>query len=220
MMRVKFSFPYDTRLSPEEETALNRVIVGGPIQRYDDDHSVESYRGTVQTHTTYEGDLEQIMAVLPRNLRVEVQGLADPQPLVDIAEQLGRLSRQLDRLSTRNEPHDDDHGYVNTKIDVHTPGNVLLAVNEVDYFLNYCTEELQERLDEGWRILAICPQRDQRRPDYIMGRRREQNGARRALKPDVATTAPVEGELGLPEVDAEPTPAPEVQVPADEYVPF
>lgn len=25
-------------------------------------------------------------------------------------------------------------------------------------------------LDAGWRILAVCPQPDQRRPDYILGR--------------------------------------------------
>ena len=28
------------------------------------------------------------------------------------------------------------------------------------------------RLDDGWRILAICPPNSQRRPDYILGRSR------------------------------------------------
>jgi hypothetical protein len=155
------------------------------------------YGGKLQGAVTYEGDLERVTELLPKDVKVELHGLADPQPLAEMVGVLARMSRQLDQLSARNEPHDDDHGYVNTKIDVHVPGNVLTAINEVDYFLNLCTEELQEKLDEGWRILAICPQADQRRPDYIVGRRREPNGARRALLPDVArTTEPVEGELG------------------------
>jgi hypothetical protein len=33
-----------------------------------------------------------------------------------------------------------------------------------------CTDELQRRIAEGWRILSIQPQPDKRRPDYILGR--------------------------------------------------
>jgi len=35
---------------------------------------------------------------------------------------------------------------------------------------DYCTERLQDDLDSGWKILAICVQPDGRRPDYILGR--------------------------------------------------
>lgn len=48
----------------------------------------------------------------------------------------------------------------------------LLAVDEVTYEEDCCTDALQSRLDEGWRILAVCPPNDARRPTYILGRTR------------------------------------------------
>jgi hypothetical protein len=33
-----------------------------------------------------------------------------------------------------------------------------------------CSDALQNELDNGWRIIAACPQPDQRRPDYSLGR--------------------------------------------------
>lgn len=59
---------------------------------------------------------------------------------------------------------------LNQKCDVHIGGGLLMTVNEVQVFEDYCTEELQKRLDGGWRILAVCVQPDGRRPDYVLGR--------------------------------------------------
>lgn len=36
--------------------------------------------------------------------------------------------------------------------------------------INGRTDVLQEQIAKGWRIIAACPQPDQRRPDYILGR--------------------------------------------------
>ena len=53
----------------------------------------------------------------------------------------------------------------------------LLVIDEVTWLDDACTEELQRQLDDGWRILAVCPPNAQRRPDYILGRtRRKANG--------------------------------------------
>lgn len=46
----------------------------------------------------------------------------------------------------------------------------LMDIDEVKVFTDYCTDELQKRLDEGYKILAICNAKNQRRPDYILGR--------------------------------------------------
>lgn len=46
----------------------------------------------------------------------------------------------------------------------------LLLINEVEVCEDFCTVQLQEMLDQGWRILAVCPPNAQRRPDYILGR--------------------------------------------------
>ena len=46
----------------------------------------------------------------------------------------------------------------------------LLAVDEVRVDEDCCTDMLGSLLRDGWRILAVCPQPDRRRPDYILGR--------------------------------------------------
>jgi hypothetical protein len=53
---------------------------------------------------------------------------------------------------------------------VHLPGNELLTINEVFVLNDACTERVQEEIQNGFRIIAICPQHGQRRPDYVMGR--------------------------------------------------
>lgn len=50
------------------------------------------------------------------------------------------------------------------------PGNALLAIAETKLLENSCTDALQEELAAGWRIIAVQPQPDQRRPDYVLGR--------------------------------------------------
>lgn len=59
---------------------------------------------------------------------------------------------------------------LNQKCDVHIGGGLLMTVNEVVFFEDYCTNELQNSLAGGWRILAVCVQPDGRRPDYVLGR--------------------------------------------------
>lgn len=57
-------------------------------------------------------------------------------------------------------------------VQITVPDLGLLQIDEVDWLDDACTQELQTRLDEGWRILAVCPPNAQRRPDYILGRRK------------------------------------------------
>lgn len=52
---------------------------------------------------------------------------------------------------------------------VHLPGNELLRIREVLAKEDCCTETLQECLNAGWKIIAVCPQ-PSRRPDYILGK--------------------------------------------------
>lgn len=55
-------------------------------------------------------------------------------------------------------------------IHIHVPNIGLLAVDEVMYLTDACTNDLQDRLDKGWRILCVCPPNNERRPTYILGR--------------------------------------------------
>ncbi len=58
----------------------------------------------------------------------------------------------------------------NHKVNVVVPGFGLMAISKVKVENDLCTQELQRQLDIGWRILAICPQPNQRRPDYVLGK--------------------------------------------------
>jgi hypothetical protein len=59
---------------------------------------------------------------------------------------------------------------INERCTVAVAGLGLLTVNEVCAEVDLCTESLQSKLADGWRILAVCVQPDQRRPDYVLGR--------------------------------------------------
>jgi hypothetical protein len=58
-------------------------------------------------------------------------------------------------------------------VHVHLPNLGLLLMDEVTNLDDACTDELQRHLEDGWRIIAICPPNGQRRPDYILGRTKE-----------------------------------------------
>ena len=55
-------------------------------------------------------------------------------------------------------------------IQVAIPNFALFMIDEVQLMEDCCTNALQAELDDGWRILAVCPPTSQRRPDYILGR--------------------------------------------------
>jgi hypothetical protein len=61
-------------------------------------------------------------------------------------------------------------GRFNEKCGQEQPGLPLNAITETMLVESGCTDAIQDHLANGWRILAIQPQPDQRRPDYILGR--------------------------------------------------
>lgn len=46
----------------------------------------------------------------------------------------------------------------------------LMHMNQLMLCEDQCTDAMQQHLDDGWCIVAIQPQPDQRRPDYILAR--------------------------------------------------
>lgn len=84
---------------------------------------------------------------------------------------LARLAAVVAKLENVEIPDPQNipgHIY-NEHCEVHTPGNMLATYNETMLLEDCCTDQLQTSMDDGWRIVAVCPQA-QRRPDYIMGR--------------------------------------------------
>lgn len=58
----------------------------------------------------------------------------------------------------------------NQKVSVHVGGGLMVTYNDLCLKEDCCTDALQSELNNGWRIIAVCVQPDQRRPDYILGR--------------------------------------------------
>jgi len=55
-------------------------------------------------------------------------------------------------------------------VQISIPDIGLLHMNDVMVLDDACTDNLQDHLNDGWRILAVCPPNAARRPDYILGR--------------------------------------------------
>ena len=81
--------------------------------------------------------------------------------ILDLAD---KVINKLHNLEKTNEQ------LFNRKVEVHVPGNSLLKIDEIEVLQDACTDKVQLHLSKGWRILSVCPQPDQRRPDYILGR--------------------------------------------------
>lgn len=80
-----------------------------------------------------------------------------------------KLQRALDRLDLLTRRLNDTEALFNNHTRSPLTGNHLLSVNDVALYEDCCTDMLREKLAEGWRIIAVCPQ-EARRPDYILGR--------------------------------------------------
>lgn len=60
-------------------------------------------------------------------------------------------------------------GPINAKCNNVIVGAGAFSIKQVELLEDACTNALQDKLNNGWHILAICVQPNQRRPDYILG---------------------------------------------------
>lgn len=120
-------------------------------------------------HKEYLTNLDSFFTKFP-TLKVKVRGI--PQGSSEINIFSGIISQMNDiqnKLETALKSFDKSLEF-NQKCDVHVSNLGLLHINQLGYALDKCTQELQDILNQGWRIIAACVQPDQRRPDYILGR--------------------------------------------------
>lgn len=108
-------------------------------------------------------------------------GIHDPFDPTDFLREFQVVANKLLNAPALNDL--THHSAYNARCEVHMPGQALSTYNELMLKEGPCTDELQDTIDQGWRIIAACPQPDQRRPDYILGRfnpdRDTNTGARR-----------------------------------------
>lgn len=81
--------------------------------------------------------------------------------MMDAATNL--MQKQIAQLTSLGPQH------YNEKCNAPVADGFLNQVDTVIIAEDLCTERLQDYLNSGWRILSICPQPNQRRPDYVLG---------------------------------------------------
>lgn len=92
------------------------------------------------------------------------------KPIKRMAESGASASSVAKQVSNKQAGPGDRREAFNEKVEVHVPGFALTTYNRTMLLGDSCTDELQAALDQGWRIIACCPQPNSRRPDYILGR--------------------------------------------------
>lgn len=162
---VSFTLSEPRPLTDDELATLN-AVVSEDLERYPLDHEHEWYRGKLKGHM-YTGHLEDVIKSLPKGFTASVQGDA---PLSMHAAVLAELRHINAKLVAIDAPFDRYPQQYSRDLGAHVPSEALLRVRETMVLDNCCTEVLDGKLEEGWRLLAVCPQPDQRRPDYVIGR--------------------------------------------------
>lgn len=81
--------------------------------------------------------------------------------LLKIEERASQIDKTINILNSST---------FNQKVNVHVGGGLITTYNELLLKEDVCTDLLQTELNNGWRIIAVCVQPNNRRPDYILGR--------------------------------------------------
>ena len=113
---------------------------------------------------------DQLLEIMSVDSSIEVKSVA-PIASDSLGGMMLRMEKVLSKLENIDIPNpaEPPSHIFNEHCEVHLPGNLLATYNETLLLEDACTDALQDALNSGWRIVAVCPQ-SQRRPDYILGR--------------------------------------------------
>ncbi|ATB52664.1 hypothetical protein PVS_28 [Vibrio phage vB_VspS_VS-ABTNL-3] len=164
IFEVEFSPPYENFSS--EKKFLDAIepytAFGVEAAEYKKDGygSCAKYGTTTQMLSGYE-----VLEALSSGLKLEVKQKKGVK--LRASEIFAMLGEKPTINVTRQEEIPNNF---NSHCEVHMPGQALSFYNNTMLMEDACTDALQSELEQGWRIIAVCPQPDQRRPDYILGR--------------------------------------------------
>ncbi|AWN08507.1 hypothetical protein HOV04_gp05 [Xanthomonas phage XcP1] len=140
----------------------------------DEEFERESRHGTMKVMLS-EHALLDLMAVLPGDVsKVSLVKIGNSSNTFLSA--LESAMNRFEKMATGAEGDHDamrncrgDYRGHNGHTGTHISNNVMTSFNHVMLMENACTDELQSNLNDGWRLIAVCPQAA-RRPDYILGK--------------------------------------------------
>ncbi|MFB0831480.1 hypothetical protein ACEU2D_17990 [Brevibacillus laterosporus] len=194
-MFARVSFDSDNRIKIKEKEEIEAfiadsveceglIVVDGELQKfynwthtYDQDEAeksegkkqfvVNSDHVELKSTKEYLIEVESFIQRFP-TVKIKIRGIVQTSN-----EAVGNMLKQMQEVQDKFQKalqSFDEKIEFNQKCDVHIGNLGLLNINQLGYAVNKCTEELQVILNQGWRILAVCPQSNQRRPDYVLGR--------------------------------------------------
>lgn len=167
-MRLRIATDYGFKPNPAQLAALQKHDPSVDIHPMDD--KAEWSRGTVRSSFFADPtELYSDPALYGVMFRIE-GGQIESSNLLTVLHHVQEALNRVAGLAIPATPVAREQLY-NERCNVHVPGLGLLIIDEVQVHTDCCTEELQQQLDTGWRILAVCPQPDKRRPDYVLGRK-------------------------------------------------
>lgn len=152
-MIMRFSIPYDKRERLKTDDVLWEKFKA-IVEISDDDRS--------SLYSDFEGDIEKVIDLIGP---IEVTGKITPFFL----NQFQEIAHRMKNLESAHAKIMDENVSFNQRVGVHVPGLGLLRMKTVQVVEDACTEKINDYLQKGWRIVAVCPQPDSRRPDYILG---------------------------------------------------
>lgn len=153
-MIVTASFPAGRVYSREEQDSIRRWTAPEPDFYTEDPPPSQTWEkpGAIRNSWgDFSVNLARLLVEIP-DLHLTVKGVPEALKLI----------------SERVIPPVKDAVEHNETVNVVVPDIGVLAIRHVRLLENGCTDELQRLLDNGWRLLAVCPQ-PARRPDYILG---------------------------------------------------
>lgn len=125
-------------------------------------------------------DHTRLLAILDANIEIDIEPASSYLMKTELKDRLAGLARAL---GTKASDIDEGEKYrYGADVVIHMANFTLMGIKFVKVMEDACTDDLQEALNHGWVILAICPPNSQRRPDYVLGRTDaapEINGKRR-----------------------------------------
>jgi len=182
-MIVKIEFEYSFKVTQAELDKLKTLMPSlrwknkdefyGDLEGKEYEEYMNQEKRQLYTHENHIVDLDLLAAL---NLKLEFK-IVEFIPIKQADTAMTKLVNIIPQLMLKLDAQTNDMNAAQTfneRCQVHLPGLGLLTIDEVMNLDDFCTDDLNDYLEKGWRIVACCPQPDQRRPDYILGRTKPQ----------------------------------------------
>lgn len=160
-MNAQFTFDHGTVLTEEQLLAVN-LLTDRPVELEEDEKQEDGRYKVKWFGGHYEGNIRQVMQVIGPKNRITIQGLGNPNPIIELVQRVEDLLAEVRSRGPFNEK---------VGVGIQAPDNALMEVRSTKVLEDSCSDALDEELADGWIIIAACPQPDQRRPDYVLGHR-------------------------------------------------